>query len=84
MESATVNGAQLEYEVVGSGEPLLLVSPVLADGFLPLLSEPVKLAVAAERNRVKQIMQGQGAALLQPARPPHLQTSNQSSVSSQG
>ncbi|MDQ1552845.1 MAG: hypothetical protein QOD50_2267, partial [Actinomycetota bacterium] len=40
MESAKVNGIELEYEVVGSGEPLLLISPVLADGFLPLLSEP--------------------------------------------
>lgn len=35
-----VNGIELEYEVVGSGEPVLLISPVLADGFLPLLSEP--------------------------------------------
>jgi len=40
MESAKVNGVELEYEVVGSGEPVLLISPVLADGFLPLLSEP--------------------------------------------
>jgi pimeloyl-ACP methyl ester carboxylesterase len=40
MERATVNGVELEYEVVGSGEPVLLISPVLADGFLPLLSEP--------------------------------------------
>jgi pimeloyl-ACP methyl ester carboxylesterase len=40
MERANVNGAQLEYEVIGSGEPVLLISPVLADGFLPLLSEP--------------------------------------------
>jgi pimeloyl-ACP methyl ester carboxylesterase len=40
MEIANVNGAELEYEVVGSGEPVLLVSPVLADGFLPLLTEP--------------------------------------------
>jgi 3-oxoadipate enol-lactonase len=39
MERAVVNGVELEYEVVGSGEPLLLISPVLADGFLPLLSE---------------------------------------------
>jgi pimeloyl-ACP methyl ester carboxylesterase len=39
MESVKVNGVQLEYEVVGSGDPVLLVSPVLADGFLPLLSE---------------------------------------------
>jgi pimeloyl-ACP methyl ester carboxylesterase len=40
METAKVNGVELEYEVVGSGEPVLLISPVLADGFLPLLSEP--------------------------------------------
>src|SRR5712692_5245670 len=40
MESARVNGVELEYEVVGSGEPVLLISPVLADGFLPLLSDP--------------------------------------------
>lgn len=40
MESVTVNGVELEYEAVGSGEPVLLISPVLADGFLPLLSQP--------------------------------------------
>jgi pimeloyl-ACP methyl ester carboxylesterase len=40
MESVKVNGVELEYEAVGSGEPMLLISPVLADGFLPLLSEP--------------------------------------------
>src|SRR3954465_3472219 len=40
MESAEVNSVVLEYEVVGSGEPVLLISPVIADGFLPLLSEP--------------------------------------------
>ena len=41
MENATVNGVELEYEVVGAGEPILLISPVLADGFLPLVLEPV-------------------------------------------
>ena len=41
MKCTKVNGVELEYEVVGSGEPLLLISPVMADGFLPLLSEPV-------------------------------------------
>jgi pimeloyl-ACP methyl ester carboxylesterase len=40
MDSVKVNGVELEYEAVGSGEPMLLISPVLADGFLPLLSEP--------------------------------------------
>jgi pimeloyl-ACP methyl ester carboxylesterase len=40
MERATVNGIELEYQVAGSGEPVLLVSSVLADGFVPLLPEP--------------------------------------------
>src|SRR5688500_9305291 len=39
MEIAQVNGVELEHEVIGSGEPVLLISPVLADGFVPLLSE---------------------------------------------
>jgi pimeloyl-ACP methyl ester carboxylesterase len=40
MEHAKVNRVELEYEVVGTGEPVLLISPVLADSFLPLVSEP--------------------------------------------
>ena len=40
METANINGAELEYEVVGSGEPVLLIDMLLADCFLPLLSEP--------------------------------------------
>ena len=40
MITATVNSVELEYEVVGSGEPVLLISPMLADGFLPLMPEP--------------------------------------------
>jgi pimeloyl-ACP methyl ester carboxylesterase len=40
MNSVEVNGVELEYEMVGSGEPVLLISPVIADGFLPLVSEP--------------------------------------------
>lgn len=39
MESVDVNGVDLEFETIGSGEPVLLISPVLADGFLPLVSE---------------------------------------------
>jgi pimeloyl-ACP methyl ester carboxylesterase len=39
MEKAKVNGVELEYDVTGSGEPVLLISPVVADGFLPLVSE---------------------------------------------
>jgi pimeloyl-ACP methyl ester carboxylesterase len=40
MQSVKVNGVDLEYEASGAGEPVLLISPVLADGFLPLLAEP--------------------------------------------
>ena len=39
MEHATVNGIELEFEIIGSGDPVLLISPVLADGFLPLVAE---------------------------------------------
>ena len=39
MKRATVNGIELEYAMTGSGEPVLMIAPVLADGFLPLLSE---------------------------------------------
>jgi pimeloyl-ACP methyl ester carboxylesterase len=40
MERAQVNGVELEYQVAGSGEPVLFISPVLADGFIPLVDEP--------------------------------------------
>jgi pimeloyl-ACP methyl ester carboxylesterase len=40
VERAKVNGIELEYEVRGVGEPVLLISPVVADGFLPFLSSP--------------------------------------------
>jgi pimeloyl-ACP methyl ester carboxylesterase len=40
MQSVEVNGVELEYEVTGAGEPVLLISPVIADGFLPLVGEP--------------------------------------------
>ena len=40
MESVDANGVTLEYEAAGSGEPVLLIDMLLADCFLPLLSEP--------------------------------------------
>jgi pimeloyl-ACP methyl ester carboxylesterase len=40
VKTVSVNGAELEYEVVGSGEPVLFIDMLLADCFLPLLSEP--------------------------------------------
>jgi pimeloyl-ACP methyl ester carboxylesterase len=38
MERAKVNGIELEYEVKGSGEPVLLISPVIAGAFVPFMS----------------------------------------------
>jgi pimeloyl-ACP methyl ester carboxylesterase len=40
MENATVHGIELEYDVIGSGEPVLMISPILADGFVPFTAEP--------------------------------------------
>ena len=40
MKIANVNGVELEYEVTGAGEPVLLVHPLIADGFLPLVPQP--------------------------------------------
>lgn len=40
MDTVTVNGIRLEYEISGYGEPVLFISPVLADGFVPLVAEP--------------------------------------------
>jgi pimeloyl-ACP methyl ester carboxylesterase len=40
MERARVNGVELEYEVRGAGEPVLLIDMLIADCFVPLLSEP--------------------------------------------
>lgn len=40
MEKAKINGVELEYEVQGSGEPVLLIGlGPIADSFLPFLSE---------------------------------------------
>ena len=42
MERAKLNGAEIEYQVQGSGEPVLLIhGSILADAFVPLLSQPV-------------------------------------------
>ncbi len=40
MDCANVNGVELEYEVRGAGEPVLLIDMLIADCFVPLLSEP--------------------------------------------
>lgn len=39
-KTARINGAELQYEVTGIGEPVLLISPgPFADGMLPLVAE---------------------------------------------
>jgi pimeloyl-ACP methyl ester carboxylesterase len=40
MQTTRLVDIELEYEITGSGEPVLFISPVLADGFLPLLRHP--------------------------------------------
>jgi pimeloyl-ACP methyl ester carboxylesterase len=40
MDRAKVNGVELEYEVRGTGEPVLLIDMLIADCFVPLLPEP--------------------------------------------
>lgn len=40
MDTVTVNDIWLEYEIRGAGEPVLFISPVLSDGFAPLVAEP--------------------------------------------
>ena len=45
MKTAETHGLDVECEVTGSGEPVLLISPDRADGFVPLVSEPALTAV---------------------------------------
>ena len=40
MDRAKVNGVELEYELRGAGEPVLLIDMLIADCFVPLLPEP--------------------------------------------
>ena len=40
MDRAKVNGVELEYEVRGAGEPVLLIDMLIADCFVPLLPQP--------------------------------------------
>ena len=63
MNKATVNGIELEYEIKGSGEPVLLISPVVADGFLPFLSEP---ALADRYRLIRYHRRGWGGSTHSP------------------
>jgi pimeloyl-ACP methyl ester carboxylesterase len=59
MEHAKVNGVELQYEVVGSGEPMLLVHGAhIADALRPLVTEP-----ALERfQRIRYHRRGLGGS----------------------
>src|SRR5688572_8987900 len=59
MKHAQVNGVELEYEVVGSGEPMLLIHGAhLADALQPLVAEP-----ALERfQRIRYHRRGLGGS----------------------
>lgn len=59
MQSVKMNDVELEYELIGSGEPVLLISPVLADGFLPLRSEP---ALTREYQLIRYHKRGWGGS----------------------
>jgi pimeloyl-ACP methyl ester carboxylesterase len=40
VKSVKVNGVKLDYELCGAGEPVLLIDMLIADCFVPLLSQP--------------------------------------------
>ena len=64
MEKATVNGVELEYEVKGSGEPVLLIpmGPI-ADSFRPFLTEE---ALAGRYQLIAYHQRGQGGSTRTP------------------
>jgi pimeloyl-ACP methyl ester carboxylesterase len=60
MDRARLDGVELEYQVVGSGEAVLLIPPgPLADGFLPFLSED---ALADRYRMIQYHRRGQAAS----------------------
>jgi pimeloyl-ACP methyl ester carboxylesterase len=65
MKRAKLNGVELEYEVKGSGEPLLLISTgPIADSFMPFLSAP---ALVARYRLVAYHQRGQVGSTRSPA-----------------
>lgn len=60
MEKANVNGVELEYDVMGSGEPVLLISTgPIADSFVPLVTEE---ALAGRNSLVTYHQRGQAGS----------------------
>lgn len=61
MEKTNVNGMQLEYEVQGSGEPVLLISTgPIADSFLPLFPEKALAGYRLIRYRQRGLDRSNG------------------------
>jgi pimeloyl-ACP methyl ester carboxylesterase len=62
MEKANVDGIQLEYEVKGSGEPVLMISTgPIADCFLPLFPEKALAGYRLIRYRQRGLDRSDGA-----------------------
>ena len=62
METANVDGTKLEYEVKGSGEPVLMISTgPIADSFLPLFVEKALDRYRLIRYRQRRLDRGNGA-----------------------
>ncbi len=59
MDTVTVNDIRLAYETRGTGEPVLLIGPILADGFAPLTAEP---ALTASRRVIRYHKRGSGGS----------------------
>lgn len=59
MDTVTVNDIRLAHEIRGTGEPVLLISPVLADGFVPLVAEP---ALAERHQLIRYHKRGWGGS----------------------
>jgi pimeloyl-ACP methyl ester carboxylesterase len=55
MDRAKANGVELEYEVRGAGEPVLLIDMLIADCFVPLVPEP---ALADEYQLIRYHKRG--------------------------
>lgn len=65
MDRAKVNGIELEYEVTGSGEPVLLIGTgPIADSFLPLQSER---SLVERYKLIRYRQRGQAGGSLTPA-----------------
>jgi pimeloyl-ACP methyl ester carboxylesterase len=65
MEKAKINGGELDYDVEGSGEPVILISTgPIADSFLPFFSEK---ALVERYRLIRYYQRGQAGSTHSPA-----------------